>query len=231
MNKSNLEVKLINTDKYDYSALAGHRSDIYGLLATVYRQEVTSGLLQQVINPQFMDILIDLGAEGIDGHLKQKSEAELIEELAVEYTRLFLGPGKHISPHESVHHQRDDNQWGKLWGKSTAEVKKFIESTGLDYIEDFKGLPDHISVEFEFMQQLTLREEQAWKEADADKATACRQVEKKFIEEHLTRWIPSFCEQVLQEAELPFYHAMAALTRSFIEFEMEEMNKNSNGVK
>jgi len=62
-------------------------------------------------------------------------------------------------------------------------------------------------------------------------ATACRQVEKKFIEEHLTRWIPSFCEQVLQEAELPFYHAMAALTRSFIEFETEEMNKNSDGVK
>ena len=226
-----MEVKLINTDKYDYSALAGHRSDIYGLLATVYRQEVTSGLLQQVINPQFMDILIDLGAEGIDGHLKQKSEAELIEELAVEYTRLFLGPGKHISPHESVHHQRDDNQWGKLWGKSTAEVKKFIESTGLDYIEDFKGLPDHISVEFEFMQKLTLHEKKAWREADADKATSYRQIEKKFVEAHLIQWIPDFCEKVMEHAELSFYRSMAALTRSFIKYEIEELKINGDGAK
>ncbi len=221
---------MIKTDKHDYSALARHRSNIYGLLATVYRQEITSDLLHQIIDPQFLGALSEIGLEGIDD-LLQNPENELLGDLAVEYTRLFLGPGKHVSPHESVHHKREDGQWGKLWGASTAEVKQFIEATGLNYTDDFKGLPDHITVEFEFMQQLTLCEEQAWKEADADKATACRQVEKKFIEEHLTRWIPSFCEQVLQEAELPFYHAMAALTRSFIEFETEEMNKNSDGVK
>jgi TorA maturation chaperone TorD len=117
-----------------------------------------------------------------------------------------------------------------LWGLSTAEVKKFIEATGLGYSDDFKGLPDHIAVELEFMQQLTLREEQAWKEAEADKATACRQVEKRFIEEHLIRWIPSFCEKVIQETELPFYRSFADLTKSFIEFEMEEMNRNGDGV-
>jgi len=216
--------------KEDKRAVAKNRSDIYGLLATLYRQEVTSDLLQQIKDPQFLGVLADLGFD-VKREFLLKPEKELLEVLAVEYTRLFLGPGKHISPHESVHHQRDDGQWGKLWGKSTAEVKKFIESTGLDYIEDFKGLPDHISVEFEFMQQLTLREEQAWKDEDTDKAVACRQVEKKFIEEHLIRWIPNFCDKVIQEAELPFYHAIAELTRSFIEFETEEMNKNSDGVK
>jgi TorA maturation chaperone TorD len=65
---------------------------------------------------------------------------------------------------------------------------------------------------------------------DAGKAAACRQIEKKFIEEHLIRWVPAFCEMVIQEAELPFYQAVAALTRSFIEFEMEEMNRNGDGV-
>jgi TorA maturation chaperone TorD len=216
--------------KEDKRAVAKNRSDIYGLLATVYRQEITSDFLEQIRAPQFLGALSVLGVEGIDD-LIQKPGAELLEDLAVEYSYLFLGPGKHVSPHESVHHQREDGQWGKLWGASTVEVKKFIEATGLSYSDDFKGLPDHISVEFEFMQQLTLREEQAWKDEDADKATACRQVEKKFIEEHLIRWIPNFCDKVIQEAELPFYHAIAALTRSFIEFETEEMNKNSDGVK
>ena len=210
--------------------MAKNRSDIYGLLAALYRQEVTSDLLQQIKDPQFLGVLADLGFD-VKREFLLKPEKELLEVLAVEYTRLFLGPGKHISPHESVHHQRDDGQWGKLWGKSTAEVKKFIESTGLDYIEDFKGLPDHISVEFEFMQQLALREEQAWMESDADGAAACRNVEKKFIEEHLIRWIPNFCEKVIQDAQMPFYRSFAELTINFIEYEMEEMKKNGNGVR
>ncbi|MEE8433139.1 MAG: molecular chaperone TorD family protein [Candidatus Desulfatibia sp.] len=213
----------------DPGAEARHRSDIYGLLATIYRQEITSDLLGQIKDPQFLGALSVLEVEGIDG-LMQKPAAELLEDLAVEYTRLFLGPGKHISPHESVHHQREDGQWGMLWGASTVEAKKFIEATGLSYTDDYKGMPDHISVEFEFMQQLTLREEQAWKAADAARAGACRQVEKKFIEEHLIRWVPAFCEMVIQEAELPFYQAVAILTRSFIEFEMKEMNRNGDGV-
>ena len=80
------------------------------------------------------------------------------------------------------------------------------------------------------MQQLTLREEQAWMNADADAAVSCRQTEKKFIEGHLVRWIPDFCKNVMQQAELPFYRALAALTRSFIEFEIQEMNRNGDGV-
>ena len=213
----------------DHDTEIRHRSDIYGLLATIYGQEITSDLLQQIKTPQFLGALSVLEVEGIDG-LMQKPEAELLEDLAVEYTRLFLGPGKHISPHESVHHQREDGQWGKLWGASTVEVKKFIEATGLSYTDDYKGMPDHISVVFEFMQQLILAEEQAWMDEDAGKAASCRKVEKKFIEEHLIRWVPAFCEMVIQEAELPFYQAVAALTRSFIEFEMEEINRNGDGA-
>ncbi len=220
---------MVDIETKDHGAEARHRSDIYGLLATVYGQEITSDLLEQIRAPQFLGALSVLEVEGIDG-LMQKPEAELLEDLAVEYTHLFLGPDKHISPHESVHHQREDGQWGMLWGASTVEVKKFIEATGLSYTVDYKGMPDHISVEFEFMRQLILAEEQAWMDEDAGKAASCRQVEKKFIEEHLIRWVPAFCEMVIQEAELPFYQAVATLTRSFIEFEMEEMNRDGDGV-
>ena len=208
----------------DHDAQARHRSNIYGLLATVYQQEITSDLLQQIKDPQFLGVLSDIGLEGIDDFL-QSPENELLEDLAVEYTRLFLGPGNHVSPHESVHHQREDGQWGNLWGASTADVKNFIETTGLSYSDDFKGMPDHITVELEFMQQLTLHEEQAWKEEDADKATAFRNVEKKFIEEHLIRWIPTFCENVIQEAELSFYREIASLTQKYIQFEKTEIRR------
>jgi len=209
---------LSNENIQDNKTAAGRRSNIYGLLAAVYRQEINSDLLQQIKDPRFMGVLSDLGSEELVQFF-QKPDKELLEELAVEYTWLFLGPGKHISPHESVHHPREDGQWGGFWGKSTVEVKKLIESTGLDYQDAYKGMPDHISVELEFMQQVILREEKAWEETDTETASACRQLEKKFIEEHLVRWIPTFCDEVIGEAELPFYREMAALTKKFIAFE------------
>ena len=210
--------------------VADHRSNIYGLLATVYRKEVTPDLLHQVKDPRILGVFADLGIEGIKTFL-QSSEEELIEDLTVEYARLFLGPGKHISPHESVHHQREDGDWGTLWGAAAVEVKKFIEATGLEYESDYKGMPDHVSVEFEFMAALARREAQAWAESDEANARSCVAVQKKFLEEHLIRWIPSFCERVIQEAELPFYRYFAELTKRFIGYEMEEMKNNGNGVQ
>jgi TorA maturation chaperone TorD len=212
------------TKKHSSAPLANFRSTIYGFLAAIYRQEVSSDLLQQIKDPQFLGVLTKLGIE-LNNGLFKKPEKELLEALAVEYAYLFLGPGKHISPHESVHHKKENAQWGQLWGESTAEVKKIIESSGLEYKTEYTGLPDHISVELEFMQQVILREEQARQADDKDMALLCLENEKKFIKEHLVRWVPIFCEKVIQEAELPFYREMAGLTKKFIEFERDETTR------
>jgi len=211
------------TIKEDKAAVAEQRSNIYALLSAIYREEMTSDLLRQIKDPRFLGVLSGLGID-LSGDFFQKAEEEVLETMAIEYARLFIGPGKHISPHESVHHKKDNAKWGQLWGDSTVKVKTFIESSGLEYKPEYKGLPDHISVELEFMHQVTLREEQAWKEKDEEGALYCMKIEKKFIEEHLSRWIPDFCEKVVQEAELPFYRAMAALTKNFIKFEKKERN-------
>ncbi len=200
------------------------RSNIYALLALIYRAEVTKALIKHIKAPEFLSVLSDMGAELEDDFLR-RPEDELIEDLAIGYTGLFLGPGRHISPHESVHHERDDGDWGGLWGKSTVEVKKFIESSGLEYKSDYHGMPDHISVELEFMQEATKRESLAWKDKDSKGALYCLKMEKKFIEEHLIKWLPIFCDRVISEAELSFYREMARLTKSFIEFEKEKIDK------
>jgi TorA maturation chaperone TorD len=218
------------TKKHSSAPLANLRSALYGFLAAIYRQEVSSDLLQHIKDPQLLGVLTKLGIELNNGFFK-KPEKELLEDLAVEYAHLFLGPGKHVSPHESVHHKKENTQSGQLWGESTAEVKKIIESSGLEYQPEYTGLPDHISVELEFMQQVVLREEQAWQDDDKEAALLCLENEKKFVDEHLFRWIPEFCEKVIKEADLPFYREMAKLTRTFIEFEKQEIERlNSNAV-
>jgi TorA maturation chaperone TorD len=202
---------------------AQERSNIYGLLSLIYRQEPTSALIQQMKDPVFRECMASAGIK-LDEEFLGQPEEKLIEDLAVEYTRLFLGPGKHISPHESVHHARDDGDWGKLWGKSTVEVKKFIETAGLEYKSEYSGLPDHISVELEFMQEVTKRETQAWKEKDRGGAIYCLKMEKKFIDEHLEKWIPLFCDKIISEAKFSFYREMSRLAKSFIEFESKIIN-------
>ena len=206
---------------------AEQRSSIYGFLSLIYRAEVTDSLLKRIKETEMLSVLTGMGARFEDDFLHQPDN-ELLEVLAVEYTRLFLGPGKHIPPYESVHHERDDGDWGKLWGKDTVLVKKFIESAGLEYKSDFTGLPDHISVELEFMQEAAKREAQAWKANDLDGAVYCLKMEKKFIDEHLAAWVSVFCDKVIAEAEMSFYRETAKLTKSFIELEKEDMNKYLN---
>lgn len=210
-------------DIQEKGTVAGQRSNIYGLLATVYRQEITSDLLNQIKDPQLLGVLSGLGAE-LPGDFLDKPESELLEALAVEYAMLFLGPGEHISPHESVHRKKGVAKSGLLWGESTVEVKKFIEFSGLEYRPDYTGIPDHISVELELMQKIAQREAKAWEEEDRDGALRCLKYEKQFIEEHLICWIPDFCEKVIAAAESPFYREMASLTKTFIEFESREIS-------
>ncbi|GBE57213.1 chaperone protein TorD [bacterium BMS3Abin01] len=198
--------------------------NIYSFLATIYNEEITAPVLRQIRNPRFLEALSSVGVQ-LDDDMFKGSEDRLVEDLAVEYARLFLGPGKHIPPYESVHHERTDGDWGSLWGADTVAVKKFIESTGLEYRSEYDGLPDHIGVELEFMKEVTRREAQAWEEKDEDGADCCLKIKKKFIEEHLARWIPVFCDKVIAAANLSFYREIAAITKSFIEFERKETDR------
>ena len=138
----------------------------------------------------------------------------------MEFTRLFIGPGRHISPHESIFTEVDGDAGG-LWGTTTVEVKKFIETTGLDYDQTFTGLPDHISVELEFMQKLTEWEADKWIVKDSASADYCLSVQRMFLEQHLLCWLPQFCDAVIDMAEIPFYRAMAKLTKNYMEFERQ----------
>ena len=212
--------------KNDLKAMATaakQRSNIYGLLAVIFREEATAPLIRQFKSSQFKEALCELGVHLKDDFFNVREE-KLIEDLVIEYSRLFLGPGKHISPHESVHLKEEDGG-GLLWGEATAKVKNFIESSGVEYRSDYNGMPDHIGVELEFMQEVVGQEAGAWEEKDVERALYCRKVEKEFIGKHLVPWVPLFCKRVIKDAELSFYREIAKLTDSFIEFDRTEVER------
>ncbi len=206
-------------DPTEQAGMAGYKSTVYGLLAEVFRNEPGSALIEMIRAPAFLDALSEVGVE-LNGNFVNGNVDELVEELAIEYTRLFLGPGHHISPHESVHHElTDGRKWGTLWGDSTAEVKEFIESSGLELRPDANLIPDHISVELEFMQLLTKHEVETIRRGDKEAIQACHGMQRHFLEKHLSKWMPKFCGEVIERAENSFYRQIAEFAKSFVEFE------------
>ena len=202
---------------------ANQRSNIYALMARIYRKEVTPDFLQHLKDPRIQGVLSDLDVK-LESDFLERDEEELIEDLAVDYTQLFIGPKEFIPPHESVHHERDDGDWGTLWGADTIAVKKFIESAGLEYMPEHESIPDHISTEFEFMHRVISREEEAWREGDNEGALYCLRMEKMFLDDHLLKWVPVFCDKVIDKADLSFYREMAKLTKSFLIFEKDNIS-------
>ena len=200
---------------------ARFRSNIYGLLATVFRQEPSGALITELRDPRLSGVISDLGVD-LGEVFYSTPENELRETLGLEFTRLFIGPDSHISAHESVFAEMDSGIGG-LWGARTVEVKNFIETTGLDYNPEFTGVPDHISVELEFMQRLTEWEADKWNQDDRENAEYCQSIQRMFLEQHLLPWAPQFCDVVIAQAEIPFYRAMSELAKNYLEVEQQSI--------
>lgn len=85
---------------------------------------------------------------------------EAVENLAIEYASLFIGPGSHLTPCESVWREGE----GSFWGESTVQAKSFIEGTsGLRLRPDWSGLEEIISRwRYEFMARLCSHEADLW---------------------------------------------------------------------
>jgi len=198
------------------------RSNLYGFLSLVYNRELTAETIREIKKPDLRKALSELNIQFGEDFFN-KPEEELLLNLTIEYARLFIGPGRHVSPHESVHRE-DKESKGLLWGESTVEVKEIIEGTGLEYKADYQGIPDHISIELEFMQCLTKYEHETWEGGNREKAARCLEYEKRFLESHLDKWVFLFCDRVIEETRLPFYREIARITREYISLEKRYLN-------
>jgi putative dimethyl sulfoxide reductase chaperone len=212
-----------SVDPEQMARMADERKNLYSLLAAIFREEMTGDILNRILEPEFLTGLADVNID--TGPITEICPDEaFLEALAQEFSRLFMGPGKHVAPYESVHLGNDG---GTLWGLQTSAVKKFIEQSGFTYDEDFHGLPDHISVELEFMAHLTEMEAVAWRSTDIEKAENCLGFQKEFLNQHLGLWAGNFAKKVTELAEFPIYPQMATLTSAYVDAECQELKNTA----
>ncbi|MBT7356287.1 MAG: molecular chaperone TorD family protein [Rhodospirillaceae bacterium] len=202
--------------------MAMARANVYGLLADVFREEPSEAFLINLGEPEFSGSFHALNLS-LDEMFENTPYVQLVDDLAVEFTRLFIGPTNHISPHESMHTEARFGEKKALWGDRTVEVKKFMQTVGLEVDDSFGGMPDHISAEFEFMQQLLLKEANAWINEQDDLGRNILNIENKFYDEHLSHWVSDFCDTVAELASHIFYRQFSEVTKGFMDFEKETL--------
>ena len=212
----------ISHDEMARSAI--ERSRLYGLLATVFRREPSVEFLCHLRTPE---LIVSLAGAGIDlgeGFGNDKF-IDIARDMTVEYTRLFLGPGKHISPHESVQLKRGS---GILWGPETSAVRQCYRDAGFEVGENETDIPDHLSVELDFLSLLAKQEALAWEQNDRDRTAMILHYQHSFVSRHLGKWVVRFCDKVKKEAESSFYPAFADLLRGYLSGEkMDIVNRLS----
>ncbi len=201
--------------------LVRSREDTYGFLAGIFRGELTSEQIKKMIDSDMLSLMADVGCNIDPDFFKNKPIEQIEEELACEYASLFIGPGEHIPPYESIYVPDSSGKVGYYWGECTVDVKNWVEHYGLEIAEKFASIPDHISTELEFMRNVVEQERLSWEEDDRERAERCIEVERAFFDKHINRWVGDFCERVIEAANLDFYKEIARLTKDFVSGEAE----------
>ncbi len=137
--------------------------------------------------------------------IKSDETQDMIE---MDFSRIFIGPWNHLPPYESLYEKYIPGESGGFSPKVTDGLWSFYMSLGL--IMDYRAnlMPDHISSELLFMSYL----------AEND----FMEHQKRFLEEHLFRWVPGYCEAICEHATTTFYKDVANLLKEFILSECEQ---------
>ena len=126
----------------------------------------------------------------------------MIEDLQVEYTRLFINGIPHVaaSPYGSVYLDKT------LRGKYSDEVLSFYHSLGYR-LKNNSDLPDHLIYQLEFLSFLA--EDQN------------RLSEEEFLRRFFLPWFSIFSNRVKGEAHHPFYRIIVTIIDFFTKEEEE----------
>ncbi|MDP2367706.1 molecular chaperone [Rhodoferax sp.] len=106
------------------------------------------------------------------------------EELLLEYSRMFLQPPCEVAL--NVCYPLD----GAMMGGTVSEIAFFYRHYGVERGDHFKDLPDHVSVQLEFVSYLYGRAAQGLESGTPD--TEAEKAAGQFLHAFVRRWIPHF---------------------------------------
>ena len=199
------------------AAAALSRSGLYELLARAlafpqpeFHEETVSGRLRHRIGEALEGLPYRLAVgPSRDWHATGDYEA-----FQSEYIRLFeVGPRGHaLCPLYSGHYGSD-----RL--RTMEELVRFYNYFGLRITPGL--MPDHVTVELEFMHYLAHQEAQA-RQAGGDRESYLR-AQRDFLERHLNNWWPLAVAATRGQRSQRFYRSLMVLIQRFLAAERDHV--------
>jgi DMSO reductase family type II enzyme chaperone len=107
-----------------------------------------------------------------------------------------------------------DGEWGGARKRSMEEVLRFYRFFGMKIDGATHELPDHVTIEFEFMKVLAFLEGLA--SARGGDALPFFRAERDFLQRHPARWWPLLERKLAAHEPPPFYASLAAIVGSVL---------------
>jgi TorA maturation chaperone TorD len=162
----------------------------------------------------------------LKGLILNGNPEKVFEDVRSEYDRLFgEGGSEKISLVESYYKPWTHDilcplpfakEKGYLMGDSALHLQTLYRHCSLEIPDLFKGMPDHLVLELEFLSFLY-------------QCTGDQEI-RKVIEDHLD-WIPLLKEECKKAQAHPFYLTLTDMLQLFINSEKERLENESHGEK
>ena len=145
--------------------------------------------------------------------LLDQVEQESVD-LPTTYVSLFTARRSQIPcpPYEASYRSPPGESTGWL----IAEVEQAYSVAGMAISSEGNELPDHISIELEFMAVLCGREATAWEQESVRVADHALGAQKSFLDEHLSQWVPQLAALVKKADQTGIYNAVVAASEALI---------------
>ncbi len=206
------------------SESARGRGAAYGFLAWLFLADPDAPFLQQ-LSPgsdwqpdEDASPAVRAGIQEMREYLSERAQSPLEQtrvELAVQRTRLFRGvaPGYGPPPpYETVYRCPKEGSEPEVM----LQVASFYREAGASLPADYAERQDYLGLELDLMRLLCEEESRQWAAGDADAAEPWRRLQQRFLREHLLAWAPRFCERILAEPGVRFYHGVVRVLSGFL---------------
>lgn len=192
------------------------RGDCYRLLSACFYQPQKETFLQEELFKNLEGLLRSISPDAAaHASVMERTFLKYSEEdLLVAYAKLFIGPNElSAPPYGSVYLDGEK----VVMGDSTMETIKIYEEQGLSMDSEFRNMPDHITVEMEFVYYLIFKEVAALENSQWGTALDYIKTQGLFFDRFLERWIKLFCDKIKHGTDNEFYTSLAECVSAFIE--------------
>ncbi len=155
--------------------------------------------------------------DAIEEWISSEGENWNIQDLRDEHRRVFSNViALDCPPYETLF--GNDHVFGQSY--VMGDIAGFYSAFGLQLSPDIHERLDHLSVELEFMHYLAYKESYAILHDGSEKLKTVVEAEKKFVKEHVGRWVPLFAGMLKRKADYGFYKVLADFTSDWIAFDI-----------